>query len=114
MPSFSDKLKLTSARRAFIIYSIINDKRKARSLPGVINHYAKAKIMHNVNVYCAFSEGKLRNPTRKLRSKNMIFVGNIISPWKYFAHMCVKYFHGEMALQRNVLFLGLPVYDSVD
>ena len=28
--------------------------------------------------------------------------------------MCAKYFHGEMALQRNVLFLGLPVYDSVD
>ena len=28
--------------------------------------------------------------------------------------MCAKYFHGEMALQRNVLFLGLPVYNSVD
>ena len=33
-------------------------KRNAWQLPGVINHYAKAKILHHV--YCAFSEGKLR------------------------------------------------------
>ena len=31
------------------------DKRNARSLPGVIYHYAKAKILHGV--YCVFSEG---------------------------------------------------------
>ena len=29
-------------------------KRNARSLPGVINNYAKAKILHHL--YCAFSE----------------------------------------------------------
>ena len=69
------------------------DKRNARSLSGVSNHYAKSKIMHNV--YCAFSEGKLRNPTRKLWSKNMTFVGNIISPWKYFAHMNMTFCYLE-------------------
>ena len=28
--------------------------------------------------------------------------------------MCAKYFHGEMAFQTKVVFLGLPVYNSVD
>ena len=28
--------------------------------------------------------------------------------------MCAKYFHGQMALQRKVPFLGLPVYNIVD
>ena len=42
----------------------IYNKRNAQSLPGVINHYAKAKILHHV--YFAFSEGKLR----KLYTKN--------------------------------------------
>ena len=60
-------------------YHIYN-KRNARSLPGVINHYAKAKIMHNV--YCAF--------TNNLR--NVIF-------------MCAKYFHGEMMFPTKVIFL---------
>ena len=46
-------------KRAYKQYKI-----NARPLPGVIDHYAKAKLLHHV--YCAFSEGKLR----KLYTKN--------------------------------------------
>ena len=80
--------------------SLYCNKRNAWSLPGVINHYAKSKIMHNV--YFAFSEGKLRNPTRKLWSKNMTFVGNIISPWKYFAHMNMTF--RKLVTKKRLIF----------
>ena len=38
-------------------------KRNARSLPGVIYHYTKAKILRHV--YCALSEGYIAQKTRK-------------------------------------------------
>ena len=48
------------------------------------------------------------------KSENMWSFQMTPSNLRNVIFMCAKYFHGEMALQRNVLFLGLPVYNSVD
>ena len=48
------------------------------------------------------------------KSENMWSFQMTPSNLRNVIFMCAKYFHGEMALQRNVLFLGLPVYNIVD
>ena len=48
------------------------------------------------------------------KSENMWSFQMTPSNLRNVIFMCAKYFHEEMALQRNVLFLGLPVFNSVD
>ena len=92
-------------------------ERNARSLPGVINHYAKAKIMHNVKMFIVhFLKVSWETPHENYGVKIYLSLKRHLTPsnLRNVIFMCAKYFHGEMALQRNVLFLGLPVYNSAD
>ena len=48
------------------------------------------------------------------KSENMWSFQMTPSNLRNVIFMCAKYFHGEMALQRKVIFLGLPDYNIVD
>ena len=51
-----------------------------------------------------------KNSTRKIQSK----IWPLLETSFLHGNTYTKYFHGEMALERKVIFLGLPDYNNVD